>query len=80
MDDPSEENDWYIAPTGDVRGRHAICIPRVHWGMGDENHIVLLNSWGRENWGRNGRVRLSEDSFRTLLEDDESATAIAAVD
>jgi hypothetical protein len=48
--------------------------------MGDENHLVLLNSWGRENWGKDGRARLSEDSFRTLLEDDESATAIAAVD
>ena len=80
MDDPSEENDWYIEPTGLIRGGHAICVPRVHWNMGDENFVVLLNSWGRENWGINGRAKLSEESLRALLEDDPNGTAIASVD
>lgn len=80
MDDPARENGWFIEPAGSVRGRHAICVPRVHWGMGDENWVGVLNSWGRENWGNNGRARISEDAFRTLLEGDQYATAIAAVD
>ncbi len=80
MDDPANENDWFIEPTGSVRGRHAICVPRVHWGMGGENWVGVLISWGRKNWGNNGRARLSEASFRILLERDWNATAIAAVD
>jgi hypothetical protein len=48
--------------------------------MGDDNYVVLLNSWGRANWGKNGRAKLSEGSFRALLEDDPMGTAIAAVE
>lgn len=80
MHDPMEENDWYLEPTGEVLGGHAICVPRVHWGMGDDNFVVLLNSWGRANWGKNGRAKLSEESFRALLEDDPMGTAIAAIE
>jgi hypothetical protein len=75
MDDPTEENDWYLEPTGEILGGHAICVPCVHWGMGDDNYVVLLNSWVK-----NGRAKLSEGSFRALLEDDPMGTAIAAVE
>jgi hypothetical protein len=59
---------------------HAISVPRVHWGMGDDNCVVLLNSWGRDNWGKNGRSELSEDALRALIEDDPMDTAIAAME
>jgi hypothetical protein len=48
--------------------------------MGDDNCVVLLNSWGRDNWGKYGRSELSEDALRALIEDDPMGTAIAGVE
>ena len=44
MDNPSEENDWFIEPTGLIGKGHAICVPHVHWGMGDENFSSRIAS------------------------------------
>jgi hypothetical protein len=66
MDDPSRKNDYYVHPTGAVRGGHAICIDGVRWERDSRDYFRMLNSWG-PNWGMGGRCRITVGELGDLL-------------
>lgn len=58
----------FVHPDGNVAGGHEILAIA---DTGD--HLVFLNSWGKQ-WGRNGRFFLSYEDFRALLAEQGDVT------
>lgn len=63
------EDDGRIRPVGEVLGGHAILaykvqVPTKRRAVGK---VWVHNSWGRENWGLNGRGYLTFDDLGHLL-------------
>lgn len=76
MDSPSKENDYYVKPTGRVRGGHAICVDGVRWNGDDRDYFRCLNSWSRE-WGMEGRCKVSVPDMDYLMKRDGAVCATA---
>jgi len=65
----------YITPSGGVVGGHCLLAIGV---IPAARRIRLLNSWGG-NWGQNGRVWVSYDTFERLMDEDgEACTTVEA--
>lgn len=67
MDGPTSTNNYYIVPTGSVRGGHCILIDGVRWGGDNRDYFRLLNSWGR-SWGDAGHCKIKIADLEKLLE------------
>jgi hypothetical protein len=75
MDHPTKDNDYYVEPTGRVRGGHCLLIDGVRWNGDDRDYFRLLNSWGGSNspsggWGLDGRCRIRVPDLESLLNAD----------
>ena len=71
MVDPA--SDGFIRPTGQVIGKHCVCLVGVEvhrTKRGDinhaESHFIVHNSWGSK-WGDKGRAKLSFVDLGTLF-------------
>lgn len=53
-----------VRPESGRRGGHAVALVGAHWGLGDDNYVVLMNSWGPNGYGFEGRARVSEAGLR----------------
>lgn len=76
MSNPSRENNYFIEPTGAVRGGHAICVDGVWFNRDNRDYFRLLNSWG-PGWGNDGRCKLKWDDMAKLLSKPYAACATA---
>lgn len=66
QDNPRPNNDYFIKPTGQIRGGHCILVDGVRFNGNDQDYFRLLNSWGR-SWGDDGRCKIKIPDFEKLL-------------
>lgn len=67
MEAPTKENDYYIEPTGAIRGGHCLAIDGVRWNGDDRDYFRLLNSWG-PSFGADGRCKIRVPDLAFLLD------------
>lgn len=56
----------FVHPTGDLAGGHEFCVVKINV---EYRYVGCVNSWGND-WGLEGRFRLSFRDFGTLLAQD----------
>lgn len=73
--DNVKSNSYFVTPTGQVRGGHAIEVDGVRW-QGKSDYFRLRNSWGSD-WGYWGRCKVTVEDMEKLLSDRNAAAATA---
>lgn len=78
LDNAIAETDYFVEPTGPVRGGHAITIDGCRWNGDDKDYFRLLNSWGND-YGYAGRAKVKASDMEKLISE-EFAVSCTAVE